>query len=707
MQRTFHLFYYLIFALTGLLFFSSPVTAQPGWKKEILHYTQSLAKNDGGYGWEDQPDSHLTPTFAVIGILHNIDQLPSGNHSLIEFIRTHHPQFSVSKEAGPSGTEERDLVYQQIQAILWLGGDVSDFKDKVTNWKPQFNKVSNFESHGYPVFIQEMMTPVCSDLLHIPMNDVSFLNNYLAERRRKNGSFNNTKVSDGGDGNIFNTYWGLYTLSLAGKIQTLTKETVQWIQSCQLKNGGFTHQPDPAIGANDDVAYTWAAIKALQLLSAKPQNEKACIQYLLSLRNADGGFGKQAGQPSSPMATYYAIDALKALNAFSYLDNAKPIANASKKPTPDFSGLKVFTVQFEAQGSGSPEEAVMLAKDLNIQLWGAKNDKPGWVAIAQKMADEKKIPVTFFRSDEPYGKNVIVPGLGTFSHILDYVAPVQSAPLELDNNTPWQQFRSINVQKLLNDNGALIWQVSNNEPLGRMLLDETVKNGGYAGISTVHFIQNFLFWLPYLYQYRYQIPFVALQDAHGTEAWWWSDELLHYRTLFLAKEPTYEAMMTALKNNWVVAVRHDSLTDFKTRILGGAQGVQSYILSQQNKWKWWGNDPENLIRPWAAITVIGPKDSFEVARPEKGVSIRIRCWWTAKRPVLDAPLVTLEQLKIDNKIVKTEYVEKKDRRGRPSDAYYLYTISAPSKGRHTIEATFRNVNNNKQEKLTKYFTTEE
>jgi hypothetical protein len=407
------------------------------------------------------------------------------------------------------------------------------------------------------------------------------------------------------------------------------------------------------------------------------------------------------------MATYYAIDALKALNAVSYLDKAKPIENAAKKPTPDFSGLKVFTVQFEAQGSGSPEEAVMLAKDLNLQLWGAKNDNPGWTDIAQKIADKKKIPVTFFRSDEPYGKDVSVPGLGTFSHILDYIAPVQSAPLELDNNTPWQQFRSIHVQKLLDDNGALIWQVSNNEPLGRMLLDETVKNGGYAGISTVHFIQNFLFWLPYLYQYRYQIPFVALQDAHGTEAWWWSDELLHYRTLFLAKEPTYEAMMTALKNNWVIAVRHDSLTDFKTRILGGAPGVQSYILSQQNKWKWWGDEPENLIRPWAAITVVGPKDSFEVARPEKGVNIRIRCWWTAKRPVLDAPVVTLEQLKIDNKIVKTEYIEKKDRRGRPSDAYYLYTISAPSKGRHAIEATFRNQRDNKLKKMTKYFTIEE
>ena len=701
-------FFRIVLIVFIFVAFQKPIWSQSGWKKEVLHYIHnSLAKSDGGYGWEDQPDAHLTPTFAVIGILHHIDQLPTNREQLIDFVRTHHPQFGVSKEGGPSGTEERDLVYQQIQSIIWLGGDAADFKTKVGNWKPQFNKVSNFEDHGYPVFIQEMMSPVCRQLLHISSDDINAsFTNYLRERRRANGSFNNTQVKDGGDGNILNTYWGIYALHLLGKNDSLKKETVKWIQSCQLKNGGFTHQPNPTIGANDDVAYTWAAVKALQLLSAKPANEKACIQYLLSLRNFDGGFGKQAGQPSSPMATYYAIDALKTLNAFSYLDKAKPVPPSSKKTATDFSGLKVFTVQFEAQGSGSPEEAVMLADSLHIQLWGAKNDHPGWIDKAQKIANEKKIPVTFFRSDEPYGKNVDIPGLGTFSHILDYIAPVQAAPLQIANNPSWQQFRSTNVQALLNDGGALIWQVSNNEPLARMLLDETVKSGGYAGISTIHFGQNFLFWLPFLYQYRYQIPFIALQDAHGTEAWWWSNDLVSYRTLFLAKEPTYKEMMKALKNNWVVAVRHDSVSNHQTRMLGGAPGVQSFIKSMVNEWKWWTKDSSELKHPWAAITIIKPEDSLEVARPNDGVNIRIRCWWKTALYVLKEPVVQLEQLSVDHIIVKPEYVEKKDRREQITDAYYLYSITGASKGKHIIEATFRNLNTNEQQKRTIYFTVE-
>ncbi len=166
-------------------------------------------------------------------------------------------------------------------------------------------------------------------------------------------------------------------------------------------------------------------------------------------------------------------------------------------------------------------------------------------------------------------------------------------------------------------------------------------------------------------------------------------------------------MMNALKNNWVVAVRHDSLSDFKTRILGGAAGVQQYILSQQNKWKWWESDPEKLIRPWAAITVIHPSDSFEVAHPEKGVNIRIRCWWTSKRPILEKAMTTLTQLKVDGKTVQPEYIEKKDRRGKGVvDSYYLYSIESPSTGEHIIEAFFKNLENDSVRTIKKKFSYE-
>lgn len=725
------IFLTFLISLIPVMFFTffikKSASAQSYWKENVLHYINSLAKDDGGYGWIDQYDSHLTPTFAVIGILHDLNKLPDEQQrkELINFVRTHHPQFGdqviqallyknkhhvtylaarwrKGSEAGSSGSVLRNLIYQQIQAILWLNGNADDYNELVSIWKSQAGNIGNYEKHGYPVLYQEMMTPVCRHLLGINLSDADKISVYLQLRRRKNGSFNNAPASDGGDGNILNTYWSLYALQIFGKNNALKKETIHWLQSCQLKNGGFTHQPDPKIGANDEVVYTWAAIKALQLLSAKPADEKACIDYILSLRNADGGFGNRPGLPSTPMSTYYAIDALKALNAFSFLERSKEI-KTEKSREKDFSGLKIYTVQFEAPGFGSPAEAVMLADSLHIQLWGCKNGPNGWISRAQEIADEKKVPVTFFNSDEPYGKFVHIKGMGSFGHILDFIAPAHTKLPEVGDDPSWQEYHKNYVQPLLKDGGALLLQISNNEPLARIILDESIKNGGYAAISTIHFSQNFLFFLPYLYQYRYQLPFVALEDAHGSQSWWWADDLLHYRTLFLAKEPTYEAMMKALKNNWAVAVRHDSLSGYKTRILGGAPGVQKYILSHQDEWKWWGNEPDKLNRSWAAITVVKPSDSFEVARPEEGVNIRIRCWWRASTSGLKQQVVKLKEMRIDNVLVKPEYVEKKGRRGRLTDAYYLYKIPHPSKGKHTVHVTLVNIENGSERMMTMPF----
>jgi hypothetical protein len=684
----------------------SPVDliAQSNWKTATLSYIQkSLAKPDGGYGWEDQPDSHLTPTYAVTGILYNLDKLPANTEKLIAFVKTHHPQRGKNLEAGPSGTEERDLVYQQLQSLVWLKDDISSFKTEVLSWRHQSNKVSNFEEHGYPVFLQEMMTPVCRSLLNAFLQDVSqHFTSYLQSRRRDNGSFNNTPAADGGDGNILNTYWGLYGWKQVMNNDEKKQQTSNWIKSCQLKSGGFTHQPNPLIAGNDEVAYTWAAVKALQLLSAEPVDKAACIRYLISLRNDDGGFANHRGLPSTPMSTFYAIDALKTLDAFSVLDTAH-FLNHPKKKAVNLSGLKVFTVQFEASGTGSPAEAVMLADSLHINLWGCKNSTPQWRATAQRMANEKKVPVIFFQADEAYNKTVTVPGHGTFSHIMDYIAPaIVKKNLDLDGSS-WQSYRQSFIEPLLKDKGALILQVTNNEPLGRMILDESVQKGGYAAISTIHFGQNFSFWLPWLHEYRHQLPFIALQDAHGTESWWWQNELSGYRTLFLAKSGSYDDMMLALKNNWIVAVRHDSISDYKTRMLGGAEGVQLFVRSQQDKWKWWQGDAK-LDQPWAAITAITNRDSFEVARPVNGVNVRIRCWWNSVRQALKEPFVTLENLKIDNVEVKPEYVEKKDNRGGAiADSYYLYSLQKPSKGKHVIEATFKNLKTNSVRKINKSF----
>ncbi len=98
------------------------------------------------------------------------------------------------------------------------------------------------------------------------------------------------------------------------------------------------------------------------------------------------------------------------------------VAPAQKNESlPD--GLKVFSIQIEAHGQGSPAEAVELARSLRIHLWGAKNARPGWLKTAQAIADREQVPVTFFVANEEYGTWVDFPGFGTYSHTSDIIAP--------------------------------------------------------------------------------------------------------------------------------------------------------------------------------------------------------------------------------------------------------------------------------------------
>ena len=50
--------------------------AAPAQYRVWLRYLETLARPDGGYGWDDQPHSHLTPTFAVIGSYRLLGQTP-------------------------------------------------------------------------------------------------------------------------------------------------------------------------------------------------------------------------------------------------------------------------------------------------------------------------------------------------------------------------------------------------------------------------------------------------------------------------------------------------------------------------------------------------------------------------------------------------------------------------------------------------------
>ncbi|EMI43415.1 prenyltransferase/squalene oxidase repeat-containing protein [Rhodopirellula sp. SWK7] len=668
-----------------------------GWHSRVEVYLAGHARPDHGYGWEDQQESHLTPTHAVIGCLHHLEALPSDTEDLESFVRTHHPAAWKRLEQ-----EHRDFEFQQIQALSWLGADISDFAAVVSGWESPVPYLPQYEKHRYPVFRFQLKVFTCRALLGMSLNDLSpEWIAYLDGRRRENGSFNNTPANQGGEGHVLNTLWGLEALESLGREDEQREDTAKWLQSCQAPSGGFRWCPEPPFAHQEDIAYCWAAVRGLWILQSQPTDAEALIGWIHSCFNEDGGFGDRPGWRSNPVATFYAIDALKELGVLDQpLSRDAAPQNVVVKPSQD---LKVFSCQVEAHGQGSPADAVRLAESLKIHLWGAKNSEPGWIEASQRIADQQKVQVTFFRANEEYGTWVDVPGLGTYSHTSDVIAPADGdmgESLADQGDLPWTEFRRRRLSGLKNNDGRLIWQFGENEEITRLLLDDSLQQGGFAAISTFHFGNpDFTNSEPFLKRYAGQLPFIALQDAHGIEPWWFADKTNGFRTLFLAKEPTWEGWLTALQNCWTAPVRHDEVTENQLRMHPGSRFVADVVIKQHDAWRWWDNPA--ISRPMVSLAVIRSEDRYEVASPEKGVNLRVRCAHrNAARGQLKDPLAEFVSLSVDGEPVQPEFVERwggrggNAGRGQLVDRYHLWRMPEIRAGYHQATAVVRSLESN-------------
>lgn len=666
----------------------------------LLAYLETLARPDGGYGWPQWDRGHLTPTFAVVGCHHLLKQEPPRRPQLVEFLRTRHP-FHLKVLEHPFPVFE----YQQLQALRWLGEDVAPLRAGVAPWTGITKYPPRYEEHGDPPFQLQAMVLLARDLLGLPAADLKpEVAEFFARRRRANGSFGQTRREDGGDGHVMHTWHGLQALRVLGRPVELRDETVAWLRACQLPAGGFTYRPNADVGGVDDVVYTRAALRALQLLGAEPADRNGALGYLRSLRNGDGGFGDRPGWDSNSVASYYALDALDALGAVAE-GLAGPVVTTRSVPrrAPLADDLKVFTIQVEAPGNGSPSDAVELARALRIDLWGAKNAQPGWIEQAQALAKQRRVPVTFFVANEEYGTHVDVPGLGDYNHVSDMMAPAGSDPgpsLAGPKALSWKEFRERRVAPLEKAGGLLYWQFGDNEEYDRALLDESVERGGYLAVSSFHFGNpDFANSEPWLNRYAGRLPFLALQDAHGGQPWWWSDMLAGVRTFFLAKEPTWEAWREALRQNRVAAVRHDAISRYQTW-RHGAPDVLAFLARREAEWRWWGDRLEAIRRPIAVIAVVRPEDRFEAGRPEKGAALRVRTWWdTTAQGEPKAERARLLRLEVDGQPVETTLKETKNPMGRTMDRYHLATLADPKGGVHHAVAVVQRVDSGAEERV--------
>ncbi|HUQ70662.1 MAG TPA: hypothetical protein VM165_14125, partial [Planctomycetaceae bacterium] len=211
---------------------AQPVRPGSGWRTAVLDDLARHARKDGGYGWTDQPRSHLTPTFAVIGCYRLLGRTPPNPQALAEFVRTHHPMALKKLEQ-----EHHEFEFQQIQSLVWLDAEASFLSNRVRSWTRPTVYLKQYEQHGHPILRYEVAAFTCRELLGLPLDDLSpeFIA-YLNSRRRADGSFNNTPAADGSGGHVLNTWWGLSALRTLNRHEEHRDATVAWLQACQQPN---------------------------------------------------------------------------------------------------------------------------------------------------------------------------------------------------------------------------------------------------------------------------------------------------------------------------------------------------------------------------------------------------------------------------------------------------------------------------------------
>jgi len=685
-------------AVGGVAAVCRPVFAAVPDHSAVVRYLESLARPDHGYAWGDQGHSHLTPTFGVIGCYRLLGLTPPHRDALEQFVRTHHP-----RELKKLEQERRIFDFQQVQALAWLGAELAAYLPAIAALDKPLGYLKQYERHGYPIMQSELGAVMARALLGLPLGEVAAAYvPYVAARRRANGSFNNTPATDGGDGHVMNTWAALQALRVLESPLVERDALVAWLRRCQIRPGagafsasavagGFSYAPEPAFGGVDDIAYTRAAVRSLQLLGAEPADRAACIAYVHALANADGGFGDRPGWASNATATYLALDALEALGALPSLATVKRRPAPARIGLPQ--GLEVYSIQIEAHGQGSPAEAVELARGLKIDLWGAKNAKPEWLNRVRELAAAQRVPARFFPANEEYGTWVDVPGLGTYSHTSDIIAPGDvpfGESLANQGVVSWPEFRNRRLAPLHGGRGRLAWQFGENEELVRMYLDDSVERGGYAMISTYHFGNpDFMNSEPFLNRWRGRIPFIALQDAHGPEPWWFADQTTGFRTLFLAAEPTWEGWLDALRLNRVVAVRRDVWTGGRIWMHAGSDEVADFVRAREAAWRWWDNP--RIARPMVSVVALSPADVLESGRPTHGLALRVRCAWeNTPQGLLKAPLAELVRLSIDGREVRPSLVSRTRPNGLRDDHYHRVAVPPElGAGSHVANAVVR------------------
>lgn len=430
---------------------------------------------------------------------------------------------------------------------------------------------------------------------------------YIISRQAPSGGFDdvlgNREFPVDEKAHLIVTYNAVMTLNAMHYTIPEKEKTIDWIQSCQSPEGGFRWSPEhPSYSNQPDVWYTWTALKTLKTLGAVPRYEEACLNWLNSLQNADGGFGDRPGWNSRIYSTYYALDAIDMLTGNVHTGITEKQKEKKLKEIPE-GVYSIFQAQHKTPSGGA--EMVDAITAMKINLIGVKttekevlagNGLSETVAKARKYAKQKGYPIEIVDCPENYAHRLVWFSGMNGDHGSNMLIPPDMNDEEREtylslyneglNRHQWEEFKDKVIAPALQLNTLFYPELDFTMMNAYMVYDDGLNgNFGYNGVPAAHF--NNIDWVrhfPYKERWLGQLPMIADGDAHGGIEKW-KPNLEIFRNVFIATSYHFEDYIDASLNGRSVCVI--KMPDSNEVRYYGSDPAVEYLKSHLNKWKWW------------------------------------------------------------------------------------------------------------------------
>jgi len=427
---------------------------------------------------------------------------------------------------------------------------------------------------------------------------------YITARQATNGGFVDLRVQNhplqGTEAHVAHTFQAMASLQILKQPIPRPDACINFLQSCQGPSGGFRWNPSgPSPGNDEDVYYTWAAVSALKLLGSQPLHTNACIQWIQSLRNPDGGFGDKPGWRSRLYSTYYAVETLANLAQDGDPKKLIPHQTFSKKtkaqPLPE--GLQIYQALIKVPMIKKMD--LLGLQKRGFDLIGIKSYDFEKAAELQRFAHSMNPPMEVVLCPEAYPHRTRWIGGPLLHHIANVPLNPSWSPKQIQRwhtidqagqqQLPWPEYQKQVIQPIRQLHSFVYPEQEFEMEFALSAYDDGLDRPyGYNAILTGFnwSPRDFVRVFPWKERYTDKLIPIADADAHG-DLKKWSPQLDHTRMLFLAKSPTWGNFQKAAQNRRVVCVIYNEKDALSPVTFYGPSTVVNHVQSRILSWKWW------------------------------------------------------------------------------------------------------------------------